>query len=271
MTAVATAKAAAPEPRPAAPPADFYETSGPLVVEDQVDVAAQREGVVGRIVADVGAHVRKRQLLAELDNRQLQADRAAADARVKSLQFELEHWQSETKMRESDLARDEEMWRANLITAKQVEHSRYAVAGARFETERERQSLRNAQETLRSLELELEKTRVAAPFDGVVARRYVRVGQKVALNDRLFWVTAMTPILLRFTVPQEFAGRLKAGEEVAIVSPAMPQQQHAARIKLVSPVVDPSSGTLEVQAQLIGNPPDLLPGMSVTIRVPKSR
>lgn len=272
--AVAPAPAAVTATAPAAPKAEAdpaYLASGPLVVEQQVDVASQRAGVVAKIAVDVGDHVRRGQLLAELDNRQLQADRDAAEAKVRSTEFEHQHWLAETKVRESDLARDEEMFKAQLITAKQLEHSRYASEGARYETDRERQNLRQAQQTLRSLELELEKTRLTAPFDGVVARRYVRAGQRLAANERAFWVTALAPVLVKFTVPQEFAGKLRRGGEVTVSSPAAPELRQPARITLVSPVVDPSSGTLEVEAQLARGRPDLVPGMTVSIRVPNPK
>lgn len=270
---VSTAKAGTIETPPAAAQVmpEYYETSGPLVVENQVDIAAQREGIVDKILADVGTPIRRGYVLAQLDNRQLQAQRDAAEAKVKSSDFELRHWQAETKVRESDLARDEEMFKNQLITAKQVEHSRYNVLGAKYETDREAQNLLNAKQTLRSLELELEKSRIIAPFDGVVARRYVRAGQHVAVNDRLFWVTALSPVRVKFTVPQELAGKVKRDGELWVSSPASPEQRHVARVTLVSPVVDPSSGTLEVQAELKGISPDLLPGMNVNIRVPRSQ
>ncbi len=248
-----------------------YLTSGPLVVEHQVDVAVQRDGVVAAIAAEVGARVHKGELLAQLDSRQLQADRDAAEARVRSTQFELQHWEAEIKIRQSDLSRDEDMFKENLITAKQVEHSRYAVAGVQFETERERQNLKNAQETLRSLELELEKTRIQAPFDGVVARRYVRAGQRVAANDRAFWVTEMAPLNVKFTVPQQFVGKLRLGDRVSVSAPGDPARAIPAKVTVLSPVVDPSSGTLEVQAQVEGAHASLVPGMTVNIRVPASR
>ena len=274
-TPVTTTAAATPAPHATgdaqANAGEEYIASGPLVVEDQVDVPAQRAGVVGAIKAEVGDRVHKGQVLAELDNRQLIAERSAADAKLKSTQYELQHWQAETKVRESDLSRDEEMFKASLITAKQVEHSRYNVDGAKFETQREEQNLRNAQEALRAMDLEVEKTRIVAPFDGVVARRYVRVGQKVAVNDRVFWVTAMSPIDVKFTVPQEFAGRLKRGDEVSVITPNAPGQTHGARVTVVSPVVDPSSGTFEVQARLAESASGLLPGMTVNIRVPKTK
>jgi len=268
-----TANAAAPAmstPAPAVRPAaaaDFYDASGPIVVENQLDVDAQRDGMVGRILADTGTVVQSGQLLAELDNRQLTADRDAADAKMRAIEADEKHWEEEAKVVQNDLERDEEMFKAQLITQKQVEHSRYKVVSYRFEIDRERQNLRNAQATLRSLELELDKTRILAPFGGVVARRYVRAGQRVTKGDRLFWVTAMSPLNVKFTVPQEFAGSLKRGEEVSVISQASPGQRHPARVTVVSPVVDPSSGAIEVQAQLSESGPDLLPGMTVNIRV----
>ena len=271
----ATVAAAAPSNAPAQSAASakpqFYETSGPLVVENQVDVAAQREGVIASIKADVGTQVHRGDLLAEIDNRQLLTDTDAAEARVRYMQFQLEHFAAEIKLRQTDLDRDEAMYKAELITAQQVEHSRYAVESQKFEEQRERESLKTAQDSLKSLQLELDKTRITAPFDGVVARRYVRAGQKVALNDRLFWVTAMAPLSVRFTVPQEFFGKLHNGNEVSVASSASPEQRHSARVTSVSPVVDPASGTLEVQALVSGGSPDLVPGMTVNIRVNQPR
>jgi membrane fusion protein (multidrug efflux system) len=239
------------------------------MVEQQVDVASQRTGIVAKVMAEVGNPVRKGKVLAELDNRQLVADRDAAEAKMKSTQFELEHWQAEVKVRDSDRSRDEEMYKAGLITEKQLEHSRYTVTGGQYELQREQQNLRNQQEALRSLELELEKTRIVAPFDGVVARRYIREGQKISVGDRMFWVTAMSPIEVKFTLPQEFAGKVHSGQEVEVTSMANPERHQVARITLISPVVDPSSGTIEVAARLEGTPADMLPGMTVNIRVPK--
>jgi RND family efflux transporter MFP subunit len=268
VSAAPAAAAAAPISTVPSAPAE-YVASGPLVVERQVDVASQRTGMVVKVASDVGASVHKGEVLAELDSRQLLAERDAAEAKLKSTQFELEHWQAEVKVRDSDRSRDEEMFKAGLITEKQLEHSRYTVQGGQFEMQREQQNLRTAQETLRSLEFELEKTRILAPFDGVIARRYIREGQKVAPGDRMFWVTAMAPIEVKFTLPQEFVGKIHSGQEITVTTQADPERRQAARVTLISPVVDPSSGTMEVAAQLVGSPANMLPGMTVNIRVPK--
>jgi len=259
---VPVAKAA---PKIETPPAEFT-ASGPIVVENQLDVSAQREGVITRVLADVGRRVRRGEALALLDDRQTAADRDAAKAKVKSLEADVKGWEYETKVLEADLDRDEQMMKAQLITQQQLEHARYKVEADKFETERSRQNLINAQASLQSLQLELEKTRVTAPFDGVVARRYVRAGQKVAVGDRIFWVTAVAPLRIRFTLPERFAGHLQMGDSLAITSADVPAELHDAKIISVSPVVDPASGTIEAVAEVVGSSGALRPGMTATVR-----
>lgn len=261
----AGSRPAAPAPAPVQD--DGFTASGPLVVENQVDVAAQREGVVAKVSADAGTPVRKGQLLAQLDDRQAAADKDAADAKVRSMQADLEGWESEVKVLESDRERAEKMWDAQLITKQDLDHARFKVEADQHEVERARENLKNAQASARSLELELEKTRILAPFGGVVARRYVREGQKVAVGDRLFWVTAVAPLRVKFTLPERFLGRIKKGDELAVTAASSGAQKHGAKVLQVSPVVDPSSGTIEVLAEIQGVPGDLFPGMTVNVRV----
>jgi len=260
-------QAASPAPVAKAEPAPAeFTASGPIVVENQLDVSAQREGVITRVLVDVGRRVRRGEALALLDDRQTAADRDAAKAKVKSLEADVKGWEYETKVLEADLDRDEQMMKAQLITQQQLEHARYKVEADKFETERSRQNLINAQASLQSLQLELEKTRVTAPFDGVVARRYVRAGQKVAVGDRIFWVTAVAPLRIRFTLPERFAGHLQMGDSLAITSADVPSELHDAKIISVSPVVDPASGTIEAVAEVVGSSGALRPGMTATVR-----
>jgi membrane fusion protein (multidrug efflux system) len=269
VSAAAATPAAAAQPAAKVERSNAYQASGPLVVENQVDVAAQREGVVAIILVDVGASVRKGQSLAQLDDRQLAAQHDAAVAKAAAVEQDARNWETEIKLVETDLARDEELYKYQLITLQQLEHSRYKLIGAKQQREREVQNTNEARAMAKALQLELEKTRIVAPFNGVVARRYVRQGQKVALNDRLFWVTATSPLTVRFTLPQELMSKVKAGELLTLSAPEMAGPEHKAKVTLVSPVVDPSSGTIEVQAQVVGEPGELRPGMNVNIRIAK--
>ncbi|MGH9603051.1 MAG: efflux RND transporter periplasmic adaptor subunit [Terriglobales bacterium] len=255
----------------AVPQEEVFVASGPLVVEDQVDVASQREGVVDRIEVDAGTMVRKGQLLATLDDRQITADKEASEARVRSSVADLKGWEGEVRVLQADRERAEKMWEAQLITKQDLDHARFKVEADEYEVERARENLGNAQATARSLALELEKTRIVAPFNGVVARRYVRVGQRVAMGDRLFWVTAVAPLRVKFTLPERFLGNVKKGDELRVSAAAVDEQQHTAKVLQVSPVVDPSSGTIEVLAELVGPASDLRPGMTTNVRISNPR
>jgi len=267
MAASAPASAT-PAAAPAAPSEQVWTGSGPLVVENQVDVAAQRDGVVVQTVAEPGLRVKAGQLLAKLDDRQIATDLEAARAKTSSTAADLQNWKAEAKVLDADYQRAQKMWQANLITKEQLEHARYKAESDVWDVKRVEQQLVNAQASERSLELELEKTRIRAPFDGVVARRYIRTGQRVASGDRLFWVTAEGPLRIRFTLPEQMIGRLHTGQEIQVASPDVPGEMHKARVIEVSPVVDPASGTIEALAQLLGRPGAMRPGMTATVRIP---
>ncbi len=250
---------------------DVYVASGPIVVENQVDVTAQRSGLVARILAEVGKSVRKGDPLALLDDRQVTADRDAAVAKVLSFEADVKNWEAEVKVLQADKDRADKMWEAQLITREDVDHIRYKELADEYELERARQNVQIARNQLRSLEMELEKTRIAAPFDGIVARRYVRAGQQVTAGDRLFWVTAVSPLQVKFTLPERFLTKLKRGDELELLAAEVPGPSHTARVLQISPVVDPSSGTIEVLAEVVGLAADLRPGMTVHIHIENSR
>ena len=246
-----------------------FLASGPIIVENEVDITAQRDGVVAKLMAEPGTAVRKGQLLASLDDRQIAADLEAARAKTRSTENDLKNWEAEAKVLEADYARAQKLWEAQIIPKEQLDHAKYKAESDQWDVKRVSELLTNAKASEQSLELEQEKTRITAPFDGVVARRYVRVGQSIIKNDRLFWVTAVSPLRIRVTLPEKFLGRIRAGVLVGI-TPAENSESRAyhAKIIQVSPVVDPSSDTIEVLAELTGNTAGLRPGMRAELHVP---
>ncbi len=267
--------AAAPLSSPAAPISsptqtkteDFLTVSGPLIVEHQVDVTAQRDGIVASISAEAGTRVKAGTLLARFDDRQLSANLEAARAKTRSVAADLKNWQAEAEVLQADYVRAQRLWKEGLIAEEQLQHAQYKAESDQWDIQRVRELLTTSKEEERSLELELEKTRITAPFDGLVARRYVRTGQGVSKGDRLFWVTAEAPLRLRFTLPERFVGHLKRGQELPLTSPDLPHEEHTVKVIEVSPVVDPSSGTIEVLAELMGARGELRPGMTASLRL----
>jgi len=248
---------------------DDFLASGPIIVENEVDVTAQRDGIVAKITAEPGTSTRKGQLLANLDDRQISADLEAARAKTRSTENDLKNWEAEAKVLEADYARAQKLWEAQIIPKEQLDHARYKAESDQWDVKRVSELLTNAKATEQSLELELEKTRITAPFDGIVARRYVRVGQSVIKNDRLFWVTAIAPLRIRVTLPEKFLGHIRSGAAVSISTPeGDPSRRYRAKVIQVSPVVDPASDTIEILAELSGDTAGLRPGMRADLHVP---
>jgi len=250
-----------------APADDPLMVSGPLVVEHQLDLVAMREGLIASIQAEAGKRVKTGDVLAQLDDRQIRAELEAARAKTRSIEADLRNWEAEERATQVDYERAQKMWDATLIPKEQLDHAKFKVESEQWDIKRVREMLTNAKEIERGLELEFDKTRIRAPFDGVVARRYVREGQAVAKGERLFWVTAEAPLRLRFTLPEKYLGRLKRGQELPLTSSDLPQERHMTRVIELSPVVDPASGTIEVLVELVGLQGKLRPGMTASVRL----
>ena len=266
--AASTASPAAPSSSPVqARTDDFVTVSGPLIVEHQVDVTAQRDGIVAGISADAGTRVKAGAVLARLDERQLTANLEAARAKTRSIEADLKNWQAEAEVMQADYMRAQKLWDLKLISEEQLQHAKFKAESEQWDIGRVRELLSTSRQEERSLELELEKASITAPFGGLVARRYVRVGQTVAKGERLFWVTAEAPLRMRFTLPEKFMGHLKMGQELPLTSSSLPQETHTVKVIEVSPVVDPSSGTIEVLAELMGPRGELRPGMTASVRI----
>src|SRR5271165_6656141 len=83
----------------ATPPSqtDVFIAVGPIVVEQQLDVTALRDGVISELAADVDSPVKKGQLLARLDDRQLLAERDALEHKARSIDADVKNWESEVQ------------------------------------------------------------------------------------------------------------------------------------------------------------------------------
>jgi RND family efflux transporter MFP subunit len=243
--------------------------SGPIIVEHQIEITAQRDGVLEKIFFDAPARVKTGTVLARMDDRQLTANLEAARAKSRGIEADLRNWQSEAEVLKADYGRQQHLWDLGLTSQEQLQHAKYKAESDQWDVKRVTEMLNTSRQEELSLELEMEKMKIIAPFSGLIARRYVHEGQSVAKGDRLFWVTAEAPLLMRFTLPEGYFGRIHSAQQFEISSPDVPGEKHSAKVKEISPVVDPSSGTFEVLVALIGDRGSLRPGMTANLRVPK--
>jgi len=214
-----------------------------LMVEQDIAVTTRVSGVVESIQADRGAEVRKGQPLATLDQREFELDRRSAAETLKLSQFELQ--------------RSQELYQQKLISEAELQQKKAAFELAQVEFERAK--------------LTIDRSVIRAPFDGVVVDRFVRVGQKVLVDESqpLFKIMAFEPLLARAYLPEAALRRVKVGEEVAVTATEFPDARATGRVSFVSPVIDPASGSVQVIVRIPRDGRRMLrPGMSVQIAFP---
>jgi RND family efflux transporter MFP subunit len=270
----ANATAATPAaiaPRPPAPVVDApdtrpFVTTGPLVAEQQADVAAERDGRIVRVAVQIGDHVRRGELLAALDDRALRAACDSQKAKLASLKAQVNEWQAEQKSNEADLRRADIMRKEKIRSEEDWEHVKYKLDETIAEVARYRADQTAGEADLVSANLALEQSRIVAPFDGVVGRSSLRIAQEVKKGDVLLWITAIAPLRVLFTVPESTMAAFRTGAALELTTADYPQLRQPARVLRVSPVVDPASASVQVIG-VLDHPSALLkPGMTMQVQ-----
>ena len=240
-----------------------------LSVEQQVDVLAQREGILVDLACDEGSQVEKGAVLARLDDRSLVAELDRAQNNLTVAQENVKYNEAEVKAQQAAYRRAQELRKYGLNSEATLEEAEFKATGAQHDLESWRAVVARSQAEIRLAELEVEKTRIRAPFSGVVARRYIRLGQGVLKDEKCFRLSELAPLRVRFLVPETAALRPKTGMLVNLSLVSDSQRIFAARVQKVSPTVDPASGSYEVTAYLTApDLSDLRPGMAVRVLWP---
>jgi multidrug efflux pump subunit AcrA (membrane-fusion protein) len=92
------------------------------------------------------------------------------------------------------------------------------------------------------------------------------VAQEVKKDDVLFWITAVAPLRILFTVPESVMARFQQGAALDLTTADYPDLHQAARVFRVSPVVDPASGSVQVIGEVVHASPLLKSGMTMQVQ-----
>jgi RND family efflux transporter MFP subunit len=242
-----------------------------LTVEHEVDVLAQRGGLVETVLHHEGAAVLKGVPLAQLDDRTLRAQLAHDRDDMVVAQDNVKYNQAELKAKQANYRRYQELRRLGLSSEADLEKAKFEAEGARYDLKSWLAIVKRTASQIHIAELELDRMTIRAPFDGVVARRYIREGQQVAKGERCFRVTQLRPLEVRFPVPETSRHAPHVGDRIQVSLASDAGQVFSARVIRVGPVIDPASGSWDVLAKLVGRlPGNLRPGMAVQVDWPSS-
>lgn len=252
------------------------------------DLYAKEAGYISQVNADIGDHVKKEQLLALIDNPELQAQFDKAQAAVQQAQSALEvakrqlaGLQADLTLQQVTLSRQQELFAGKATTAQTLDEAKakQSVSEANVETAKAKIKLAEADlqfataevERLRSL---LQYDRIVAPFDCIVTRRLVNPGDLVqaATATRtapLFTCQKIDVVRVFADAPEVSAAGIRPGlpAKVKLYGPAGITVHGT--ITRIATALDPGTRTMRVEIDLPNPGEELLPGMyaQVTLEV----
>jgi len=108
---------------------------------------------------------------------------------------------------------------------------------------------------------------IRAPFAGVVAERFIEVGQFVRQDTRVASIVSLDPVRVRLAVPEADVPNVREGGEVTFVVAAYPEQRFSGTIRFVSGVVRSTTRDLIVEAVVPNKERLLMPGMFADVEL----
>ena len=212
---------------------------GTFAATQGIIVSAQLDGAVTKIAFEPGATVEAGQLLVQQD--------------VSTETAQLDNAEAASTLAGLGLERSRQL-RATGSNAQ----SELDAAEATF------QQARAAVATIRSM---IEKKTIRAPFAGRTGIRQVNLGQFLRSGAVIVSLQALDPIFFNFTLPQQHADQVQAGQQVTVTVDAFPGANFTGAISAFNPNVDETTRTLQLQATLPNRDSRLQPGMFGAIEV----
>lgn len=219
------------------PVADRFEAVGTLEAVDAITVVSQIDALVVNIPFREGSFMEKGDLIVQLDDAQLQAQKARAEA-----------------------LRDQRK-----ISFDRVKSIVEQKAGAQQDLDDAAAALKVAEADLALIQAQLSKTRIVAPFAGQVGARRVSPGAFLRAGGPITDLAQIDELRIIFYAPERYLSELRPGAPVAVSTTAYPGYKLKGKIDVVEPVVDPATRSVKIIARVSNSSRRFRPGMSANV------
>ncbi|MBJ6760292.1 efflux RND transporter periplasmic adaptor subunit [Myxococcaceae bacterium JPH2] len=227
--------------------------SGTLQAPRAANMRAEVGGRVLNVKAEPGQPVRKDEPLASIDEGTLRAQVLAARSSLRVADNAL-------RVAQSDEARNARLAKAGVITQRDFERAQLARTQAEGQ-------LADARSRLKLADEQLTRTRVVAPFDGVISERAVHTGDIVQVGSPLFTVVDPRSLRLEAAVPAVQLAQVKAGTPVEFRVTGYGARTFRGQVEHINPAVDPATGQVRIYVDVPNDSRALLSGLFAQGRV----
>ncbi len=238
------------------------EVSGDVAPEFQLEVKSEVGGKVKKLNVEPGQTVKAGEVLAEIDDTDLQNAKASAAAEVNGCQLSVDRAMH-------NYNRGKELFKAKLITKESFDNLESDLAIAKNDLAKAQRKLENAMD-------QITKSRIVAPIDGTVLQVPVIEGQVVVAagsvnsGTTLMTVADLSKLLVTTNVNQVDVARLQLKQVVKVTMESIKQEVMDARVIFIAPVATIKNGVkgFQIQALILKPTSRLRPGMMVNLTVP---
>jgi len=224
----------------------------------EASIFARVNGYLKDWLVDIGAHVQKDQLLAEIDTPDLDQQLAQANSQAVLAKRNLDQAKStNTKW--------QELYKQGVVS--QLDSENMATSQGTNQANTEAFAA-----NLRFLQQEVAFKRVTAPFPGIITVRNVNVGDLITANNtnmEMFHVQQTDPLRVYFRIPQEEATNIANGQTFDVQVGAQSAKTYPGKVISTSGAVSPDSRTMLVELKVDNSKNEILPGSYATVRVPQ--
>ena len=228
-----------------------------LLGQIESPISARASGYLLRWTKDIGSAVKKGDLLAEISSPELEQQLNQAQASKQQLQSAL-------NLAKVTLDR----WHA-LLDQKAVSQQEFDERRSNYEQALSNLNMAEAN-VLRLKELQ-SFTRIIAPFDGVITRRNVNIGDLIDAGSSgskpLFILTQSQSLRAYVYVPQAYSKNIKEGQAVTFRLAEVPNRKFSALVTRTARAIDPASRSLQVEISVSNPNGELLPGSYIEVQV----
>jgi membrane fusion protein (multidrug efflux system) len=218
---------------------DQFRALGSIESDENIEIVSELSARVVSLPFSEGQPVETGALIAQLDDREIGA--------------EAERTQAQADQAQSNYDRAQKLSAQGVTSAQELEDSKTA--------------LRVAEAAASLAKVRLDKTRIRAPFPGLVGVRRVSRGAYLREGAVITDLTRVDEMKVTFAAPERFARQLQPGIAVELRTPAFPGEAFGGKLSVVDPVVDPNTRTLRLVAKIPNPGARLRPGMSADVSV----
>ncbi len=240
---------------------------GSLKANETILLCSKIPGNIKTIMVDIGDHVKKGQILLQIDETNYALLVKQAEAAVDSTHAAIKQVQAQFEQAEKEYHRA-----TNLLREKVIPQNRFDAAIMAYQSSQEaltatKGQYRQAKAALDLAKKQLIDTRLISPISGVIVDRNVEKGQAIAPSLMAMRILDQSKLKIDINLPDTDYGQIVIGAPAKIIVDAFEDQVFIGKVTIINPKVDIRTRTFQVRIEMANQDDKLVDGMFSTVHL----